>query len=167
MGPEYEEADEGLPEGAPEATLERVREAAIRLLARREHAAVELTRKLRAKGWPEALVEAAVEGLVEERLVSDERFTEAFIHGRVGRGSGPLKIEAELGQKGVGDAVVAELLDRRDAEWRRLAREVRAKRFGAEIPRDFKERAKQMRFLQGRGFTHDQIRAALGDDDDD
>ena len=159
------------PEGdEAEVTLERVREAAIRLLARREHSVIELIRKLRAKGYPEGLVHDAVEALDEENLVSDQRFTESFIHGRVNRGSGPMKIGAELHRKGVGDEVVGELLDARDAQWKALAREARRKRFGDPVPKEYKERARQMRFLQGRGFTHEQIRAALdgdGRDDDE
>jgi len=149
-----------------EVTIEQVREAAIRLLARREHSVIELIRKLRAKGWPEGLVHDAVEALDGENLVSDERFTEAFIHGRFSRGSGPMRIEAELHRKGVGDGVVEGLLDARDAQWRELAREVRRKRFGDPPPTEYRERARQMRFLQGRGFTHEQIRSALGDDEE-
>jgi regulatory protein len=135
-------------------------------LARREHSGVELRRKLRGKGYDPERVEDAVEALDAEGLLSDRRFTEEFIRGRFNRGSGPRKIEAELGQRGVGDALVEELLDARDAEWKRLARDVRRRRFGDEIPKDFKERARQKRFLQGRGFTHEQIRAALGDDEE-
>jgi regulatory protein len=42
---------------------------------------------------------------------------------------------------------------------------VRHKRFGSELPEDFKERARQARFLQYRGFTTDQINHALAGDD--
>ncbi|GAB6043151.1 regulatory protein RecX [Endothiovibrio diazotrophicus] len=149
-----------------EVDIGQVRAAAIRLLARREHSVIELVRKLRAKGYPENLVHDAVEALDEEGLVSDHRFTESFIHGRFSRGSGPAKIGAELARKGVGDEVVGELLDARDAQWNELAREVRRKRFGDPPPKEYRERARQMRFLQGRGFTAEQIRAALEDEED-
>ena len=43
------------------------------------------------------------------------------------------------------------------------ARQTRERKFGAELPRDFKEKARQMRFLQYRGFEQDQITAAVGE----
>jgi regulatory protein len=55
----------------------------------------------------------------------------------------------------------ADLMRGSDVDWLATARAVRRKRFGAEPPRDFRERAKQARFLQYRGFTADQVRAAL------
>ena len=51
-------------------------------------------------------------------------------------------------------------------DWDALARETRVKRFGRSLPDDFKEKARQMRFLEYRGFGHDQIRRALESDDD-
>jgi regulatory protein len=45
-----------------------------------------------------------------------------------------------------------------------LARAARTRKFGPEIPKDRKERAKQARFLQYRGFSTDHIRAALDGD---
>jgi regulatory protein len=44
---------------------------------------------------------------------------------------------------------------------------VRRKRFGDEPPQDYKERARQSRFLQYRGFTSDQIRQVLDGDEFD
>ena len=53
-----------------------------------------------------------------------------------------------------------------DVDWLATIRAVRAKRFGAELPRDYPERARQARFLQYRGFDAAQIRAALEFDAD-
>jgi regulatory protein len=41
---------------------------------------------------------------------------------------------------------------------------VRRRKFGSSPPQSLAERAKQARFLQYRGFTSDQIRAALNSD---
>ena len=57
-------------------------------------------------------------------------------------------------------------LDAAAEDWVAVARETRRKRFGAAGPADFHERARQARFLQYRGFTSEQIRAALGPGDD-
>ena len=52
-------------------------------------------------------------------------------------------------------------------EWTAAARASRIRKFGPEVPVDRRERAKQARFLQYRGFSSDQIRAALGPGEDD
>jgi regulatory protein len=51
-------------------------------------------------------------------------------------------------------------------DWRLLARELRARKFGAEPPTDWPEKVRQARFLQYRGFSSDHIRAATGADFD-
>jgi len=148
---------------ADELTL--VRKAAYALLARREYGRQEMVNKLRGKGFAPELVESVVEQLVTERLLSDERFVDAFVRSRGNRGYGPRRIEAELRERGISD----ELSDERiaagpsedESDWVARAEEVRCRKFGEELPRDFQERAKQMRYLEYRGFTHEQIRAVF------
>ena len=77
------------------------------LLARREHSTRELRDKLLVRGFEEDEITPALQLLSQEGLLSDERFTESFIHWRIGRGSGPLKIRAELRQRGVADEIIA------------------------------------------------------------
>jgi regulatory protein len=141
-----------------------VRAAATRLLARREYARVELERRLTRRGYPAEIVAAVLDALVAENLLSDERFAESFVRARADRGQGPLRIRRELGERGVGAGVAEQALAAADADWDELARGVRAKRFGAAVPGDYPGRARQMRFLHYRGFTEEQIRAALGED---
>ncbi len=145
---------------------QEVRLAAMNLLARREHSQQELHRKLVNKGFESADIKPALATLSEEGLLSDERFTEAFINSRLKRGSGPIKIAMELQQRGISDELVNAYLDDRDAQWAESAIAVRAKRFGPSFPEDFKERARQMRFLQYRGFTLQQIQRAVGEEID-
>lgn len=142
-----------------------VREAAMDYLSRREHSTHELTQKLLAKEYESEEVHAALESLSQEGLLSDERFTEAFVYYRMQRGSGPFKIHAELRQKGVSDAMIAQFLDERDSAWLNVAQDVRVKKFGPALPSDIKEKVRQARFLQQRGFTHEQTRSTLRDDD--
>lgn len=142
-----------------------VREAAMDYLSRREHTTHELAQKLLNKEYETEEVHEALEKLSAEGLLSDERFVEAFVYHRMHRGSGPFKIHAELRQKGVSDAMIAEFLDERDSAWLNIAQEVRVKKFGPAFPSDIKEKARQARFLQQRGFTHEQTRVALRDDD--
>ncbi|WP_297526585.1 regulatory protein RecX [Thiohalobacter sp.] len=134
-----------------------VRAAALRLLARREHSRLELARKLRQRGRPEALVAQVLDELVEARLLSDARFAEQYVHSRAGRGYGPVRIRAELRERGVSEADIEAALEAAEADWGQLAEAARRKRFGQALPEDFPTRARQMRFLQNRGFDADQL----------
>ena len=145
--------------------VKSIREAAMDYLSRREHSTHELFQKLSKKDYESEEVHAVLNQLSEEGLLSDERFTEAFVYYRMQRGSGPFKINAELRQKGVSDAMIAQFLDERDSAWLNVAQDVRDKKFGPALPSDIKEKARQARFLQQRGFTHEQTRSVLRDDD--
>ena len=140
-----------------------MRRRALGLLARREHSVAELRSKL-ASGEGEGAVAAVLDALALEGLLSDRRFAEVFIRSRRERGSGPLRIQADLRQRGISGELMDELLDIADADWRSVAKEARRKRFGTAQPSNFPERAQQARFLRARGFTEDQVRSALRDD---
>jgi regulatory protein len=146
------------PQDLDEAACQRT---AVELLARREHSRLELTRKLAARGYPEATIAAVLDALERSGMLSAGRFIESFVRSRVARGQGPVRIRAELAQRGVEGQQADELLGSQDIDWHEEVRAVRRKRFGAAPPRDFRERARQARFLQYRGFTADQVRAAL------
>ena len=132
-------------------------EQAIGYLARREHSAAELQQKLQRAGHETDKIHAALEKLQHSGLQNDERFAEAFIRSRALRGYGELRIRQEMKQKGVADELINATMQQAETDWFALAIEVRCKRFGEQSPDDFKDRAKQMRFLQYRGFTHEQI----------
>lgn len=155
------------PSAARAQTGKSLRHKAMDLLARRDYAEAELCQKLTDKGFDAEAVAAVVAQLCDEGLVSDERFTEAFVRFRRERGYGPLRIQSELRERGVNDKIQAAYLDFRDPRWREQTAQVRRKRFGDEPPQDYKERARQSRFLQYRGFTSDQIRQVLDGDEFD
>jgi regulatory protein len=135
------------------------------LLARREHGRRELARKLAARGFRDrSVVDDVLAALEAEGLLSDMRFAEQFVWSRVQRGAGPLKIHAELRERGIDEALIARSLEALADEWQDLLRQARERRFGRDIPHDFRERNRQMRFLQQRGFTAEQIRRVFHDD---
>ena len=138
-----------------------VRKKAMDLLMRREHAVAELEKKLNARDYDVDIVAEVVGQLMDEGLVSDERFTEAFVRYRRNNGYGPRRIQSELRERGVSEKIQAAYLDVGDSQWFEQAAQVQNKRFGDVLPTDFKERARQARFLQYRGFTSDQIREVL------
>ena len=134
---------------------------AVRLLARRDHSRAELEAKLRrsmAQG-EDAELDAVLERLERDKLLSDERFARALTRARASR-FGDARIRHELKRSGVAgplaDGAVATLqgteIERAQALWTR--------RFGS-LPRDQAERGRQARFLQARGFSIDTIRRLL------
>ena len=144
-----------------ECTAEAVRKQALNMLARREHSGAELRAKLAAKGFPSDIIDDALSDLNRSGWQSDERFVEAYIRVRGERGYGPVRIRAELRERGIDDELIAIHLDARDASWLRRLQAVCVKRYGAKQPADFAEKAKRMRFLQARGFTAEQIRVVM------
>ncbi len=142
-----------------------LRKKAMDLLARREHAIGELRQKLltylKKKDFIVESVDRVIGELQSDGLLSDERFTEAFVRYRRKNGVGPMRIQTELRERGVSEKIQANWLDFSDPLWGEQTTQVRVKRFGADLPGDYKERARQARFLQYRGFTTDQIKQAL------
>jgi regulatory protein len=150
-----------------ELSQNEARQLALKLLARREHARGEMHDKLVAKGCTGAVAEAVVSRLEAERLLSDDRFVESYLTARRARGYGPVRIREELRQRGVTDELIGQWLDVNGREWFDDLRRVRHKKFGARMPKNYSERAKQARFLQYRGFTAEQIQMVLSDRDSD
>lgn len=131
------------------------------LLARREHSRFELQRKLSARAYTDEQIATTLDQLEQAGLLSSTRFAESFIRGRIARGHGPRRIRKELAERGIDEAQGRNLLGQVPVDWDAEARKVRAKRFGAQAPKNYKERARQARFLDYRGFEREQINAAL------
>ena len=129
--------------------------AALKMLIRREHSQLELSKKLKLKGFDDTDINNSIDLLIEQRYQSDERFSEAFILMRYNQGKGPIIISSELKKRGI------ENFNLSIFDWFELAKEVRDKKFGQNIPSDYKTQAKQKRFLKSRGFDFDQINKAF------
>jgi regulatory protein len=138
-----------------------IRKKAMDFLARREYGQAELIKKLADKGYLRRVVEQVLPKLTDEGLQSDDRFAEAFVQSRISQGKGPVRIRLDLSQRGVSDAVIEMALEASASDWHGLAREVRERKFGRGEPADFKAKARQMRFLQYRGFEQDHIQSAF------
>jgi regulatory protein len=136
------------------------RRQALDLLARREHSRRELERKLAARGFAADLIGSTLDELEASGSLATARFAESFVRSRAARGKGPVKIRAELAERGVAGDDAGALRDP-EVDWVAAARAARAKRFGSDPPHDYQERARQARFLQQRGFNSAQISAAL------
>ena len=95
-----------------------------------------------------------------------QRYGQNVVAYRARRGQGPARIRHELRRSGLSnEAIDAAVTNSDDApDFMKLARDARTRKFGPAIPKDRKERAKQARFLQYRGFSTDHIRAVLDGD---
>jgi regulatory protein len=113
--------------------------------------------KLQQKKFAITDIQTVLTQLIAENLLSNTRFVTNFIHYRRNRGYGPLYIQRELTQKGIAKDMIEEHLSINDNAWFDCVQNVWQKRFKNQIPQDFKARVKQMRFLQQRGFTREQI----------
>jgi len=147
------------PDVADPAACERT---ALDLLARREHSRRELERKLGARGFADDLLAPTLDALEESGELASARFTASFIRARAAKGQGPARIRAELAERGIGRQQAEEFLREAGIDWDEIASSARGKRFGAERPTDCKERARQARFLEYRGFDRGQVGRALG-----
>ena len=142
-----------------------LRERALRLLARREHARAELARKLAPHAASPDELAALLDELTARDLLSDERYVEARLRARGAR-LGNARLAYELRTQGVCEELVDAALAASEDEFLRAQRVWRRK-FGDKAA-DATERARQMRFLLGRGFSGETIRRVVrGDFEDD
>jgi regulatory protein len=137
------------------------RRKAMDYLARREYGRLELQAKLENAGFESQIAAIAVDTLAAEGLQSDRRFIENFIQSRIGQGKGPVRVRLELEERKLESGLVDEILSMCEEDWVAMARRIREKKFGPGLPAEFKEKARQMRFLQYRGFEPGQIQAAI------
>ncbi|MBL8422811.1 MAG: recombination regulator RecX [Candidatus Accumulibacter phosphatis] len=145
-----------------------LRERALRLLARRDYARQELSRKLAPHAESAQQLAALLDDLAAGSLLSDQRYAATRISSRGAR-VGDARLAYELRGKGVAEDVVSAALAGVEDELTR-ARRVWQRKFagGAPAAGDAAERARQARFLAGRGFSADTIRRVLrGHLDDD
>ncbi|MGL0930502.1 recombination regulator RecX [Vibrio vulnificus] len=140
------------------------KETAIQLLSRRDHGQYELKQKLTVKGYASQDIENALHFFLEHGYLDDLRYAKSQIRQHVGKGHGERRIRQELSLKQVADSVVENAFTEEPQDWFELAKSVAMKKFNGVKAKEQKEYAKQVRFLQYRGFSFEQIRYALSDE---
>jgi regulatory protein len=140
-----------------------LRVRALQLLTRRDHSRAELKAKLADQGGSGEEIDAVLDALQAERLLSDHRYASQRISARAAR-VGDLRLRQELRSSGVAEADIEASLPEAGDETARC-RTVWEKKFGRP-PADAGERARQMRFLQYRGFSAEAIRRTLRGDEE-
>jgi len=148
-----------------------VKGRALRWLAQREHSRAELERKLARvvedkPGAPAPVqIAAALDDLVAKGLISEARVAESVLSSQ-GQRFGSRRLKQTLLAKGLDAALVSSTLQQARTSELERAREVWRRRYG-EPAADAAGRAKQMRFLAGRGFDSDVIRRVVEARDDE
>lgn len=132
-----------------------LRARALRLLARREHSREELRRKLVPHVVEGDDVESLLDDLTQRGWLSDARFAEQSIRAKARR-FGPLKLAQQLRERGLDEEAIAAGFHAAGEEGVSSIGSVWRSRFHAP-PGDDRERARQIRFLQGRGFALEHI----------
>lgn len=136
--------------------------AAVRLLANREHGRAELRLKLARRFDDPVIVDRVLDDLERRRLLNDERFATAYVEQRAERGFGPVRIGAELRERGIEAALITAVLDAAGIDWRQRLGEAARRRFGDCGARDRGELGRRGRFLSQRGFPTDLVSRYLG-----
>ena len=139
-----------------------IRKKAMDYLSRREHSRYELYKKISTHNFNKDLINQELDLLIRDGLLSDERFVEAFIHSRKKNGKGPLKISAELQQRGADESLINKYIEEiENSEWLDSAKQVVEKKLGNNQQLDYDNQLKMMKFLNNRGFTIDQVKLTI------
>ena len=139
-----------------------IRKKAMDYLSRREHSRYELYKKISTHNFDKDLINQELDLLIRDGLLSDERFVEAFIHSRKKNGKGPLKISAELQQRGADESLINKYIEEiENSEWLASAKQVVEKKLGNNQQLDYDNQLKMMKFLNNRGFTIEQVKITI------
>lgn len=156
----------------------RLRWLAFYYLSRREYGRDELRQKLIDKEQDPIKVDALLDEFAEKGYQSDWRTALMLIREGMRKGRGRQRIKQEFYRRKLPlpdniDALIesaqqqseefAEFINDNPSEgdgnegvdWLKLAVEARVKKYGSELPTTPKDKAKQLRFLQYRGFNSD------------
>lgn len=122
---------------------------------------MELTLKLRQRKIEQSVTERVMDDYEQEGWLSDERFADVYARQRMDLGYGPLRILAELQQRGIHHTPEC-LASVNAAEWSERALRIRERKFGIhDIRDDWPEKSRQARFLSQRGYSGEQVEWAV------
>jgi len=138
-----------------------IRHKLTRLLSRREHSQTELRKKLSDLDVDMTLVDDTIAKFAKKDIQSNTRYAEAVVRTAYRKGKGPVFIERTLYNHDIDLQRVIMLVNDDSFDWFESSKAVRMKRFGDPLPDDWTDKQKQMRFLQYRGFTQEQIKYAF------
>ena len=143
----------------PGMTGTRLRSYAFAVLTRKEYSKKDLIEKLALYAENHEEVLTLVEELSRENYQSDQRVAEMVVRSQIRKGKGPNRIKLALRAKSI-DKELAQN-DMNEIDWYDEAYQLKVKKYGVDVSKDPKIKAKQIRFLQYRGFEMDAIMKAI------
>ena len=146
-------------------TDSRLRSYAFAVLTRKEYSKAELIEKLATYAADREEVINLVEELSEQNYQSDQRVAEIVLSSQKRKGKGPQRIKLALKNKKINSELIQEEL--KEINWAEQAYQLKIKKFGSSVEKDPKLKAKQIRFLQYRGFDMDAIMKAINRKEDE
>ena len=158
----YEPLNFSAPEKKAERSLlkgSRLRSYAFAVLTRKEYSKAELIEKLALYAENRDEVIELVEELATQSYQSDQRVAETVLSSQKRKGKGPARIKLALKNKKIDSSLIADEIQ--EIDWLTEAYQLKVKKYGVEVTKDPKLKAKQIRFLQYRGFDLDTIFKAI------
>lgn len=146
-------------------TGSRLRSYAFAVLTRKEYSKSELVEKLALYAAHRDEVLKLVEELAKENYQSDQRMAETMLSSQKRKGKGPNRIKLALKSKKIDSSLIQEEL--KETDWNEQAYQLKVKKYGIQVEKEAKLKAKQIRFLMYRGFEMDAIIKAITRKEDD
>lgn len=146
-----------------DATLTNLQRAALGWLGRREFSVKGMRERIYRR-FPDAEpgdVSQTLEWLLEQNYLNDERFGGMLFRYRVGRGQGKIRVRQALQQEGLSPELIERIFDEAQIDWFEHAFDTHQRRFANHPITDNKDKARQLRFLQYRGFNAEECFSAI------
>lgn len=137
----------------------RLRSYAFAVLTRKEYSKADLIEKLALYAVDRDEVIKLVDELASENYQSDQRVAEMMLSSQKRKGKGPNRIKMALKSKKIDSDLIQNEL--KETDWNEQAYQLKVKKFGLDVEKEPKLKAKQIRFLMYRGFEMDAIMKAI------
>ena len=138
-------------------------DAALRLLGRRDHSSKELTDKLIQRGFDAERIQQTLAELSQSGLHSEQRFAESYARQRALKAYGPMRIRAELAQRGLSRELIGQALDALDVDFADQARAFYSRKYRKPV-NDYQEKARRSQAMMRRGFASEHLRGLFDSD---
>lgn len=140
----------------------RIKQTALNLLSYRKRSKLELFRRFKDKGFTSGYINEALDILEEKGYMDDIDFAESFARDKVRQTRmGPVKLSLELKKHGIGSETIQHVSHKVYLEFpipEIIEKLIQKKRYNLS---DKNEKNRCIRFLQGKGFTIEQIFSAI------
>ena len=139
------------------------------LLKSRDYTVYQLKSKLRDNGYPDEIVDCAIEYVASYGYVDDARYAHAYIES-ASKTKSHRQIENDLVRKGVDKQIIlsafAQLMQEQDEDTEEeLIRQYLVKKHYDRSSASYEERRKMIAFLYRKGFLLDKIYKIVGENE--